>query len=150
MRISLGYPEEDDELAIVHDQRHGHPLDRIGPVVTVEDLRSLQLAVEQVYVDELLQRWIVALVRATRGLEIVDLPASVRGTLALERAARALALLEGRDYVEPRDVELLFTPIIAHRVCFSPSFYATARTVGPEEALRRFWQCCLELAPRPR
>jgi MoxR-like ATPase len=150
MRISLGYPDEEDELSIVRDQRRGHPLDRIGSVVGHEELQALQRAVEDVYIDDLIQRWIVALVRATRRLDTVLLPASVRGTLALERAARAYALLEGRDHVEPQDVERLFTPVIAHRVSFTPSFYAAARSLGPEEALRRFRQCCLELAPRPR
>ena len=139
MRISLGYPDEEDELSIVRDQRRGHPLDRIGPVVGLVELQALQSAVEDVYIDDLIQRWIVALVRATRRLDTVLLPASVRGTL-----------LEGRDHVEPQDVERLFTPVIAHRVSFTPSFYAAARSLGPEEALRRFRQCCLELAPRPR
>src|ERR671936_1298235 len=78
MRIALGYPDEDDELSIIRDQRHGHPLTRLKPVVELDELCALQLAVEDVYVDELLQRWIVALVRATRSLELVAVPASVR------------------------------------------------------------------------
>src|SRR5436309_2224563 len=86
MRTSLGYPEEETELQILRAQRGGHPLHRLQPVVGIDDLRALQAAVEHVYVDDLLQRWIVALVRATRELEIVDLSASVRGSLALERA----------------------------------------------------------------
>jgi MoxR-like ATPase len=150
MRTSLGYPEEDSELQIIRDQRGGHPLHRLQPVVQLDDLRALQAAVEHVYIDDLLQRWVVALVRATRELEIVDLSASVRGSLALERAARAWALLEGRDYVVPEDVEALFIPVIEHRVLFTPSFVASTRRLGREEALRRFWQCCLERAPRPR
>src|SRR5213593_4059960 len=55
MRISLGYPAEEDELAILRDQRHGHPLDRLEPVVTIDDLRGLRRAVEEVYADELIQ-----------------------------------------------------------------------------------------------
>jgi MoxR-like ATPase len=150
MRTSLGYPEEETELQILRDQRGGHPLHGLQPVVGIDDLRALQAAVEHVYIDDLLQRWIVALVRATRELEIVDLSASVRGSLALERAARAWALLEGRDYVVPEDVEVLFLPVIEHRVLFTPSFVASTRRLGREEALRHFWQCCLERAPRPR
>jgi MoxR-like ATPase len=150
MRTSLGYPEEETELQILRDQRRGHPLDRLRPVVSLQDLRALQAAVEHVYIDELLQRWIVALVRATRELEIIDLSASVRGSLALERAARAWALLEGRDYVVPEDVETLFVPVIEHRVLFTPSFMASTRRLGREETLRHFWRCCLEHAPRPR
>ena len=77
MRISLGYPTPEDELAIVRDQQHGHPLGTIGPVVTKEGIRALQQAVEDVYVDQLIQRWIVGLVGATRALDTVALSASV-------------------------------------------------------------------------
>jgi MoxR-like ATPase len=150
MRTSLGFPGEESELQIIRDQRGGHPLQRLQPVVALEDLCALQAAVEHVYIDDLIQRWAVALVRATRDLEIVDLSASVRGSLALERAARAWALLEGRDYVVPEDLETLFIPVIEHRVLFTPSFVASTRRLGREETLRHFWQCCLERAPRPR
>jgi MoxR-like ATPase len=150
MRISLGYPTPEDELAIVRDQQHGHPLADLRPVVTTAEVKALQRAVENVYVDELIQRWIVGLVGATRQLDTVALSASVRGSLALERAVRAWALLEGRTYVIPEDVELLFMPAIAHRIVFAPSYFATIRKLGREEALRQLWECCLELAPRPR
>jgi MoxR-like ATPase len=150
MRISLGYPSPEDELAIVRDQQHGHPLGTVGPVVTRDQIRALQRAVEEVYVDELIQRWIVGLVGATRSLDTIALSASVRGSLALERAVRAWALLEGRAFAIPEDVELLFMPVIAHRIVFAPSYFATIRKLGREEALRRLWQCCLELAPRPQ
>jgi MoxR-like ATPase len=150
MRISLGYPSPEDELEILRDQRHEHPLASLGPVVSAAAVRSLRSAVAQVYVDELIQRWIVGLVGATRQLDTIALSASVRGSLALERAVRAWALLEGRMYVVPADVELLFLPVIAHRIVFALSHLATIRRLGREEALRHFWECCLELAPRPR
>ena len=108
---------------------------RLRPVIGLAELRNLQRAIEDVYVDDLLQRWIVKLVRATRGLEIVDLSASVRGTLALERASRAWALIQGRDFVVPEDIEELFGPIVAHRVLFTPSFVASTRSLGREEGL---------------
>jgi MoxR-like ATPase len=150
MCISLGYPTPEEELAIVRDQQHGHPLGSLRPVVSTAEVRRLQGAVEDVYVDELIQRWIVGLVGATRQLETIALSASVRGTLALERAVRAWALLEGRTYVIPEDVELLFMPVIAHRIVFAPSYLATIRKLGREDALQQLWECCLELAPRPR
>jgi MoxR-like ATPase len=149
MRLSLGYPAEEDELAILRDQRHGHPLDRLEPVVTLDDVRLLRRAVEDVYVDEILQRWIVRLVRSTREVEILELPASVRGTLALERAVRAWALLEGRDHVVPEDVEALFPRVVGHRVLLTARFAAATRNLSREEVLQRLWECCLELAPRP-
>jgi MoxR-like ATPase len=150
MCISLGYPTPDEELAIVRDQQHGHPLGSLRPVVSTAEVRRLQDAVGDVYVDELIQRWIVGLVGATRQLETIALSASVRGSLALERAVRAWALLEGRTYAVPEDVELLFMPVIAHRIVFAPSYLATIRKLGREEALQQLWECCLELAPRPR
>jgi MoxR-like ATPase len=118
--------------------------------VEIGALLDLQRAIQFVYVDELLQRWMVALVQSTRALDFVELGASVRGSLALDRAARAWALLDGRDHVIPEDVELLFGPVITHRLLFSPSFIATTAKLGRDEALRHFWQCCLERAPRPR
>jgi MoxR-like ATPase len=150
MCISLGYPTPDEELAIVRDQQYGHPLASLRPVVSTAEVRRLQDAVGDVYVDELIQRWIIGLVEATRQLETIALSASVRGSLALERAVRAWALLQGRTYVVPEDVELLFMPVIAHRIVFAPSYLATIRKLGRDEALQQLWECCLELAPRPR
>nr|MBA3401419.1 hypothetical protein [Actinomycetota bacterium] len=74
---------------------------------------------------------------------------SVRGSLSLERACRAWALLDGRDYVTPVDVERLFLPVVMHRIVFTPSFVATAREIGWTEAAERLREQCLELAPRP-
>jgi MoxR-like ATPase len=102
--------------------------------------------VEHVYIDPLLQQWVIDLVRATRELDVVDVGASVRGSLALERAARAWALLQGRAHVEPTDVELLFEPVLGHRVAVNP-YKVEAATNGtrPRTLLER----CLAVAPRP-
>jgi MoxR-like ATPase len=150
LQISLGYPDPDTELHILNDHRGGRPLDRLQPVASLDDLRRLRLAVDAVYVDELIQRWIVALVQATRSLDVVELAASVRGTLALDRGARAWALLDGRDHVVPEDVELLFGPVIGHRVVLSPAFHLETRELTREELLGSLWERCLETAPRPR
>src|SRR6266516_4326260 len=88
LRTSLGYPSVDDEVLVLEDQLHAHPLARLEPVISLDDLRVLEQAVESVYVRHILKRWIVELVRATRTLDLVDLGASVRASLALERAAR--------------------------------------------------------------
>jgi MoxR-like ATPase len=148
LRTSLGYPDEDEELRIVQDQRGGHPLDSLRPVVSLADVLELQEAVDDVYVDPIVQRWIVALIRATRVVEFVTLGASVRGSLALERAARAWALVHGRDHAEPEDVEQLFAPVVAHRLLLDPEFLADT-DIDADEIARRVWQRCLELAPRP-
>ena len=149
LQSALGYPTTDEEVAIVLAQRHGHPLDDLRPVVSDEEIRALQHAVEEIYVDELLLRWIVDLVRATRTVEGVANGASVRGSLTLERTARAWALLHERAYVVPKDVELLFLPVLGHRLLLTASFLADTRALGREEALGRIRARCLELAPPP-
>ena len=149
LKTALGYPLPDDEMQIVRDQRHGHPLGDLSAVVSLDDVEHLHHASEEVYVDELLQRWVIDLVRSTRELETVAIGASVRGSLALERAARAWALLQDRDYVIPEDIEALFLPVIGHRILFTPTFLVEIRKHGRKEAARRFVEQCFEVAPRP-
>jgi len=149
LRTGLGYPGEEDELRIVDEQRDGHPLGRLGPVLALGDVRTLRAAAREIYVDELLRRWIVSLVRATRELDSIVIGSSVRGTLALEAAARAWALVHGRDYVTPADVELLFAPVLVHRIVFRPAFLAEVRRSGWPEAVERLREQCYALAPPP-
>jgi MoxR-like ATPase len=149
LRTALGYPGEDDEVAIVEEQLRVHPLRSLRPVVSLEEVEALRLAVHDVYIDPAIRRWVIQLVRATRVAEGVGIGASVRGSLALERACRAWALLDGRDYVTPVDVERLFLPVVMHRIVFTPSFVAAAREIGWVEAAEQFRERCLELAPRP-
>ena len=149
LRTALGYPGIEDELRIIEEQRFNHPLDSLQAVVGLEDIQGLRAAAQEVYVDDVLHRWLVELVRATREQESVVIGSSVRGSLALERAARAWALLHERAYVVPEDVELLFAPVLAHRVVFTPSFGARARASGWEAAIEDFRRACFEAAPRP-
>jgi MoxR-like ATPase len=149
LRTGLGYPGADDERRIVREQRHGHPLKYLQPVVTIEEVRELQRAVEEVYVDELIETWLIDVVRVTRELDGVAIGASVRGSLALERAARAWSLIEGRNFVTPDDIEDLFLPVIAHRVIWTPAFLVEMRRIGRDAALRQFQETCFALAPRP-
>ena len=149
LKMALGYPDADDERRIIAEQRTGHPLRLLEPVLTVEDVQQLKRAAQAVYVDELIQRWIVDLVRATREHEYVAIGSSVRGSLALERAARGWALLNDRAFVVPADVERLFIPVLLHRIVFRPIFLAEARHTGWHEAAESFKASCLELAPKP-
>jgi MoxR-like ATPase len=149
LRAALGYPGLEDELRILEQQRFVHPLEALRPIVSLEDVQELRSATQHVYVDDVLHRWIVELVRATRVHEAVVVGSSVRGSLALERAARAWALLDGRSFVVPEDVELLFVPVLVHRIVFSPAFVARARASSWSEAIERFKLECLEVAPRP-
>jgi MoxR-like ATPase len=149
LKTALGYPSADDELRVLEEQRFQHPLARLRPAVTLEDVLELRSAVRHVYVDEILRRWIVDLVRATRDLDGVAMGASVRGSLALERAGRAWALLQGRDFVVPEDVERLFGPVILHRLLLTSSFLARARAHGGSDAVDELRRACFERAPAP-
>ena len=149
LRTALGYPGLDDELKILEQQRYAHPLEDLKSAVTLDDIHELRSSAQHVYVDEVIHRWLVELVRATRDHESVVIGSSVRGSLALERAARAWALLEGRSFVIPEDIERLFVPVLIHRVVFTPSFVARARATSWEDAIAEFRSACLEIAPRP-
>jgi MoxR-like ATPase len=148
LRTTLGYPDREHERQILREQRHGHPLTELEPAITVDELRTLQRVVEDVYLDELIESWILDLVAATRQLDEVALGASVRGSLALERGARARALLHGRDFVSPDDVEALFLPVLGHRIMFATRFLIEQRRRGGT-ALEAFRDLCLARAPRP-
>jgi MoxR-like ATPase len=150
LKTALGYPDAEQELLIMREQRSGHPLGDLQPVITTGDLGLLHEALQEVYVDELLERWIVDLVRATRTVEGIDLGASVRGSLALEQTSRAWALLHDRDYVTAEDVERLFLPVLGHRLVLTPFFLAETRALSRDEALVSIRDRCLELAPRPQ
>jgi MoxR-like ATPase len=149
LRTSLGYPTPDEEVRILDEQVHEHPIERLRPAVRPEELGLVTAAVEDVYIDPLLKRWAVDLVRATRGLELVEVGASVRGSIALERCARAWALGHGRSFVAPADIEELFLPVVAHRLLLTADFMIESEEAGAEQTGRRLWQACLERAPRP-
>jgi MoxR-like ATPase len=149
LRTALGYPDEEQELRIVEEQVGGHPLAQLAPVVTLDEVNRLQHAVQRVYVDPLIRSWIVRLVRATRVAEGVATGSSVRGSLALDRAVRAWALLDDRTYVSPEDVERLFIPVLLHRIFFTPSFLAEARETGWRVAGASFRERCFTIAPPP-
>ncbi len=149
VKTTLGYPDAEDEARIVQEQLSGHPLGRLEPVIDLDDIAVLRAAVAGVFVHEAVARWIVELVRATRGLDIVAIGSSVRGTLALNRASRAWAVLHSRRYVTPEDVEQLFIPVLLHRILFRPSFLADIRDRGWEAASLDVRARCLEVAPKP-
>jgi MoxR-like ATPase len=149
LKTGLGYPSIDDEFEIVVEQQGGkHPIDSLRPVVTLDEFQELSDAVEDVYSEPVVRRWIVELVRATRELEEVAIGASVRASIALERTTRAWALLDGRDFVRPADIEELFLPVLGHRVVFAPGFLAESRRLGRDDLLARFRERSFERAPR--
>jgi MoxR-like ATPase len=149
IKTTLGYPGLDDELRIVEEQRETHPIDLLGPAITTDELLEIRQASHRVYIDRLLTRWLVELVRATRSLDEVSVGASVRANLALERLARAWAIVQGRTYVEPADIERLFRPVVAHRLVFDALTIAEDEVSEDGSLLDRVWAECLERAPAP-
>ena len=128
MRLSLGYPEEDDEIQILRNLRKQHPIETVGKVVDGSQLLDLYDAVSDVHVDPSLEHYIVALVRATRAHPDLALGASPRGSLALHKTAQALAALRGRDYVIPDDIKTLVPLTLAHRLILKPESELRGRT----------------------
>jgi MoxR-like ATPase len=148
LRTALGYPDAEQELEILEGQIGGHPLEALRPVIQTAEVETLQRAVDDVYVDPLLRRWVIDLVRATRELDFVALGASVRGSIALERSIRAIALIDGRDHAEPDDVERLFVAVLLHRLVLTPDYLAEDEPTAAQVA-QRVWEACLAAAPRP-
>ncbi len=121
MRISLGYPDLEEEMAIIEGQEQSHPIDSLEAVANSHDIIGLQEAAKSVYVDRLVRQYIVSLTDATRNHREVSLGASPRASLGLFRTSRALALIRDRDYVIPDDIKMLAPGVIAHRIMLSPS-----------------------------
>jgi MoxR-like ATPase len=149
LKTTLGYPDAEHEVQIVDEQLGGHPLGRLAPAIGLDDVALLKRSIADIFVHEAVGRWIVELIRATRRLDIIAVGSSVRGSLALNRAARAWAALHSRRYVTPEDVEQLFVPVLMHRLLFRPSFLAELRDRGWVYASTEVRGRCLELAPKP-
>jgi MoxR-like ATPase len=115
-RVSIGYPVETAELAMLDTHTRANPLDDLEPVTDASEVRKLCGIVAQVYVSEAVQRYAVALTAATRRSQELTLGASPRATLHLVRAAKASAAIEGRDYVLPDDIQRLARTVLAHRL----------------------------------
>ncbi|HEV8547105.1 MAG TPA: MoxR family ATPase [Candidatus Limnocylindrales bacterium] len=121
LRIRLGYPQPIEEVVILDEQKRTHPLEDIEVVCSVDELREMQNAIREIYVDSTVADYIVRVVNGTRSHPDVYLGASPRGSIALYRAGQALAGLLGRDYVIPDDVKALAEPALAHRLIIKTS-----------------------------
>jgi MoxR-like ATPase len=116
MRVSLGYPSLRDEARIMAINREGDPAQTVEPVLREEQLLSLQEAVKHIKVDPAIMQYIASLVQATRTHRKLRLGASPRGSIALMKAAQALAMIEGSDFATARMVQRLVQPVLAHRL----------------------------------
>jgi len=116
---SLGYPGPEDEVAMLKSRHSGRPLDRVEPVISGEELLSMQEEAEGIFIHDAVYRYMVQLSAATREHELLELGLSPRGTLALGKMARAYAYLRGREYVIPKDVKSAFFDVGIHRIRLS-------------------------------
>src|SRR5205809_5119469 len=120
VQCSLGYVVPEEEVAILSAQEQRHPIDTLAPCVTMDDVLAVRRHVFGVRMSDELKRYVVDVVRQTRAANGVQLGASPRASLALMKAAQALALIEGRQFVIPEDVREMAVPVIAHRLIVDP------------------------------
>jgi MoxR-like ATPase len=120
MRFSLGYPSMQDELKMLEMLHKEHPLEKLQPVVSPQELRDCQKAVRDVHVDEKVRKYLMQIVHDTRESDDLSLGASPRASIALFRASQALAIASGRNYVQPDDVKRVAPPILTHRLILQP------------------------------
>ena len=130
MRISLGYPTEEEEQQILVNLRRRHPIESLSQVVDGKELLTIQPQVWEVTLDDTVREYIVRLVQRTRQHYDMALGASPRGSLGLYRASQALAAIRGRDYVLPDDVKYLAPHVLGHRLIVKPESALRGRNAG--------------------
>ena len=119
IRMSMGYPNEEEELAILAGRRTQNPLNTISAACSADDVAQMIKDCAAVKIDPEITKYIVSLVRATRSSDKISLGASPRASLALMKVTQAYAFVLGRDYVIPEDVSAVYLPVIAHRISLS-------------------------------
>ena len=144
MRISLGYPSDADELKMLRARLEGREQKDLKPVLTGPELLELQQKAAELSITDKVLSYIVRIVTETRRNKNLTLGASPRATIALARCARAWALLEGRDYVTPQDVQAVAPSVLTHRLVLSLD--AGMRSVTAAEVLQ---ECISRVAAPP-
>jgi MoxR-like ATPase len=135
MRVRIGYPTHEDEMRILREHDRPAVVEQLKAVLTREEVLALQARVDDVRVDDAILDYAVRLSEASRTGKGVRLGLSPRGTLALARAARAHAVIEGRDHCVPDDVKAVVLPVAAHRLILDTSLYGVARVEESEQAV---------------
>ena len=134
VRLSIGYPDPCDERELVLNRQGGNPLDRVQQVVTRAELLELQAQADAVYIKPDVVDYMVALVSATRNDPMILRGASPRATLSMASMAKAVAMLKGRDFVTPEDVQTVFIDTVSHRLLLAPE--AEARDISAGQLLQ--------------
>jgi MoxR-like ATPase len=130
IRLSVGYPTESEEHAMLLRFEREDPLGDLSAVTSPEELVVLQRRVREIRLEESIRGYIIDIVRATRQHPDIDLGVSPRGTLALYRCAQALAAIRGREYVLPDDVKLLAPFALTHRIIINPTTRLRGRSLS--------------------
>jgi MoxR-like ATPase len=125
MRLAIGYPQLQEEARMLSEQTSAPPLESLVPVASAAEITEVIEEAQRIFVEESVNRYVVALLRHTRGDERLYLGASPRAGIALLRVAKALALAEGRDYVLPDDIKAVAAPVLAHRLILGPEARAS-------------------------
>ena len=119
VRLSMGYPTEEEEVNIISNRKTVNPLEKVNAVTNVDMIREIRAATKEVALEDEICRYIVKLIHATRKSPKLSLGASPRASLLLMKRSQAYAFLRGRDYVLPEDIAFVFVPGIAHRIVLS-------------------------------
>jgi MoxR-like ATPase len=135
MRLKIGYPSAASEKEILRDFANSDPMANLQPVMTGDEVAEIQASVRQVTVDDELVNYTLAIVEKTRHHEFLSLGVSPRGSMALYRAAQALAYLEGRNYCIPDDFKRLVLPVFSHRCVVSSRYLSTLKKADQSEAV---------------
>ena len=142
VRISVGYPSAETELEILRAHRSSRPIDALKAVTTPEAILKVRSTVREIHIDEALERYVISLVQATRNDGSVRLAASPRAGMNLVRMAQASAFVEGRDFVNPDDIQRVFFPVMEHRVF--------AKDSGDPDASKKILQGILKQVAVPK
>ncbi|AJD90420.1 magnesium chelatase [Jeotgalibacillus malaysiensis] len=135
LKMQMGYPDAKEEMEVLNRLQFAPPIDELQPVITIEELQHLQEEVKKVMVDEKVKEYIVDLAGKTRDHANVYLGVSPRGSIALMKACQAYAMLHGRDYVLPDDVQFLVPYVFSHRMILKSE--ARYEGIEPEEVIER-------------
>ena len=135
IKISMGYPSEDEEIRIMHGRATGNPLDDVEAVVGPEDIASVGETAANMTIPPEISRYIVKLVAATRKSDLLSLGASPRASIALMKMCKTYALLRGKDYVTPEDVAAVYNAVLSHRIVLGQN--ARLEGITAAEALEK-------------
>lgn len=134
MKISIGYPKNEDESRILANLQYENPLNNLSFVADSSDIIWVQEEIKKIHLDESLRNYIVAIVEKTRNHPDVVIGSSIRGSISLFRAAQAWAFYNSRNYVIPDDIIKMMVPVLSHRLVLSQG--AKLRKIGPEDILK--------------